>query len=32
MENISQRELENQELAKDAAQEAVVLLQNKNQT
>lgn len=32
MENISQRELENQELAKDAAQEAIVLLQNKNQT
>lgn len=33
MENvISQRELENKELAKRAAEEAIVLLQNKNQT
>lgn len=30
--DISQRELENQELAKTAAEEAIVLLQNKNQT
>ncbi|MQS76453.1 glycoside hydrolase family 3 [Lactobacillus halodurans] len=32
MENISQREIENQELAKDVASEAIVLLQNKNNT